>query len=321
MKSLSVMIGLALVGNVVGDDGWDRFRGANGTGVVGGEGVPVTFDERDYAWNTELPGIGHSSPVAWGERLFLTCLDADGAARSAVGISLADGKVLWKTDFKFAEHSLHRFNNYASTTPCVDADRVYLSWETGDRREVVALSHDGREMWKKDVGFYEENHGTGASPILVDGLLIVPNDHAGEGGSILALDPVSGATKWSYRRAPEKTSFATPVVYRPERGAAQLLVAGTPYGVTGLDIKTGKKLWESGEPFDQRTVASPVIIGDVVFVSSGQGGGGKKAFAAKIPATKRSKPVEAEWVETKALPYVPTPVVKDGLIYLWTDSG
>ena len=90
---------------------------------------------------------------------------------------------------------------------------------------------------------------------------------------------------------------------------------------TGLDPKTGKKLWESAEAFDQRTVASPVIAGDRVFVSSGQGGGGKKALVVKSPSGKRSKGVEPEWVETRGLPYVPTPVVRDGRLYVWTDSG
>lgn len=307
--------------SVFGQDGeWTRFRGSNGSGIVKDEGVPVVFGEKEIAWSTVLPGPGHSSPVAWGDRVFLTCEAPDGSEmRSIVALALADGSILWKADFPFLPHSLHQFNNMASTTPCVDAERVYVSWETGERREVIAMSHDGREMWRRDLGFYAENHGTAASPVLVEGVLVVPNDHEGEGGAILGLDPATGEELWKHVRAPEKTSFTTPVVHRSESGRATVIVAGTPYGLTALDPKDGSVVWKAAESFDQRTVGSPVVLGDLVFATSGQGGGGKKAFAVKVAPAKEV--LESEYVVTTGLPYVPTPVARDGLIFLWTDAG
>ena len=150
---------------------WTRFRGTDGSGVSPATGFPDSFAEKDFAWNTALPGPGISSPVLWGTRLFLTSETSEAGQRVVLCFDAASGKELWRVTDQFSVYGQHQFNSFASGTPCVDADRLYLAWTSGGTMKVMALSHEGKKLWTQDLGAYAEEHGSGSSPVLAGGVL------------------------------------------------------------------------------------------------------------------------------------------------------
>ena len=159
---------------------WTRFRGPNGTGLSATKGIPTTWTESDYLWKVALPGVGHSSPVIWGDRVFVTSADDESAERMVMCVAAADGKLLWERRYPSSIHKKHLKNSFASATPTVDRDHVYVCWSAPDEYLVRALDHQGQEVWKVDLGSVVTQHSTGVSPIVYDGMLILGNDQDGE---------------------------------------------------------------------------------------------------------------------------------------------
>lgn len=302
------------------DDGnWPRFRGPNGQGIGQAEGIPVTWTEKDYNWKVELPGGGHSSPVIWGEKVFVTCADARTSKRIIVCLSTKDGRTLWKREYSSEVCHLNSLSSYAVTTPPVDAKRVYFSWGTPDDQPIIALTHDGKEVWRADLGPFKSQHGHGPSPALLDGLLVVPGDQL-EGSYLIALDAATGSTRWRTQRRNVKAAYSAPCVYRPDGGAAQLIFTSTAHGISSIDPVTGKVNWEASKVFPERVVSSPVIAGDLILGTCGTGGRGKSVVAVRVPQQRQGRP-EVAWELKKDAPYVPTGVVHGDLVFVWHERG
>lgn len=170
--SILVLV-LLLSGGNAGADEWTRFRGPNGAGISDAATVPVQWTDADYNWKIVLPGIGHSSPVVWGKRIFLTRGDPDTAGRIIICLETTDGCVVWRRDYTSQTYRQHRSNSYASATPAVDADGLIVTWSTPDDVLLVALDLDGRDQWRRSLGPYVCKHGTGTSPIFVDDLVVL----------------------------------------------------------------------------------------------------------------------------------------------------
>jgi outer membrane protein assembly factor BamB len=131
---------------------------------------------------------------------------------------------------------------------------------------------------------------------------------------VLGLDPRTGAIAWQRERTSSRAAYSTPVAL------GELLVfSSTSHGVFALDPRSGALAWESEPLFRARCVGSPVVAGDLVFASAGQGGGGTESAAVRVPTEE--SPSAVAWRQTRALPYVPTPLYADGRLYLWTDGG
>src|SRR6185437_5997714 len=130
---------------------WTRFRGPNGTGISQTT-FPPKFTEKDFAWNITLPGSGHSSPAIWGDKVFVTCTDETTAQRIVLCLSSKTGAVEWKKEFGSHTFKKHGDNSYTSATPAVDADHVYVCWNTPEEFTLMALTHGGVEVWKADLG-------------------------------------------------------------------------------------------------------------------------------------------------------------------------
>jgi len=170
---------------------WTRFRGPNGTGVSEAKTIPVKWTAKDYNWKVKLPGTGHSSPVVWGHRIFVTTTDPDKAGNHLRCHSVKNGALLWEARIDFAPFRKHKLNSFAASTPCVDGERVYMTWSTPEKHVALAYTHDGSKVWERDLGSFASAHGLGASAILFEGKLIVPNDQ-NDDSHMVALDAETG---------------------------------------------------------------------------------------------------------------------------------
>ncbi|MDH3582908.1 MAG: PQQ-like beta-propeller repeat protein [Phycisphaerae bacterium] len=155
---------------------WTRFRGPNGSGISDARSIPTSWTADDYNWITTLPGKGSSSPVVWGDRVFLACSDKAKATRTILCIETGDGRIRWRRDFPLRDYRMHRDNDFASATPTVDADGVIVVWSTPKQLLMLALDLDGNEKWRRDLGPYKGLHGSASSPVLVGDLVILAND-------------------------------------------------------------------------------------------------------------------------------------------------
>lgn len=306
---------------------WTRFRGENGSGLGKARDLPAKVTIADFTWVVELPGSGHSSPVLWGNDLFLTITDKKDKKRSLLCYDARSGKVKWKWEAPFEPHHQHRFNNFSSSTPVVDSKGVYLFWGSGDHTLAVAVNHSGKEVWNVEFPAFTSDHGTASSPILVDGRVIVQTGHKDEERSaIIALDSVTGEEVWRHDRKNkpgsklEKSAYSTAVVYRGKNGRKQVLAVNSSQGFVSLDAKTGELLWQYNPGFKQRSVGSIALSGDVVFATLGSGGGGKESVALR-PGVNGGQAIKLYELARKGLPYVPTPLAYKGLFFLWGDGG
>jgi outer membrane protein assembly factor BamB len=298
---------------------WTRFRGPNGSGVSSITNIPVQITPSDYAWKITLPGGGHSSPVLWGDRIFLTCAEKETATRMVICISANDGHTLWTKSYPSKPYKMNPDNSYAAASPVVDENRVYVCWSTPEDYSLLALTHDGQEVWKADLGPYKSQHGSGASPIVFQNLVILTNDNEGQESYIAAFDRVTGQRAWKLPRKSERAAASTPCIYQPAGQPAQLIVTSKSEGVTAINPTNGEKLWALPDLFDFRVVASPIAWDNFVLANDGEGAGGKRLVAIH-PGTAEKK-AEVAWRIVDNVPYVPCPLEKDGKLFLWHDNG
>jgi outer membrane protein assembly factor BamB len=299
---------------------WPRFRGPNGSGESDADSIPLQWTAKDYRWNVELPGEGHSSPVVWGDRVVVTAASKDGARWHVIALRTTDGARLWETTREAGTYPKSQLNSYASTTPALDGQRVFVTWGTPRHYMVAALAlENGRKLWQREFPPFASEHGLGASPIVWNDVVIVPNDQDGP-SSVIALDVATGATRWEVQRRSEKAAFSTPCVFQAPNGKPQLILSSWAHGVSGLDPATGETLWEL-PVFQFRTVGSPTVAAGLIFASAGVGGVGRQMVAIRPgDPDARAKPSVAYHIENP-FPYVPVPVAKGNLVFLWQDRG
>jgi outer membrane protein assembly factor BamB len=306
---------------------WTRFRGPNGSGISTEKSIPTHVSDALLSWKVELPGVGHSSPVLWGDKLFITTSGDDQGGFSASCLDANDGRTIWKKDFPLRPFRRHKFNSFASSTPAVDAERVYILFNEPGRFMLAALDHQGKTIWERDLGPFLSQHGSAISPIVHDGLVIVGNEQ-GDSNSIkenakaksfiLAVNARDGKTVWQTPRETLSVAYSTPSVYEKD-GTKALIFNSEAHGIYAVNPSDGKVLWEFDKAFDKRCVSSPVITGDIILGSCGSGGGGSFVTAIRAPKTG-GEPMLAYNVR-KSAPYVPTPVAVGKLAWLWSDAG
>jgi len=328
---MKTLLALTLAALAAHGQEWTRFRGPNGTGISHAKTIPTQLTAADINWKVELPGMGHSSPVVWGDRIFLTSTGDTAGGVSVLCLSVADGKLLWRRDFPLTPFTRHKFNSFASATPAVDAASVYVVWNEPEHYFLTALDHSGTQRWQRDFGPFVSQHACGTSPIVVDDKVILGGEQDGQefvpdstrsGESfIVAVDAKTGATVWRTPRRNRVVAYSTPCVREAKDGKRSLIFNSQAHGIYAVDPATGKVLWEYENAFDKRSVSSPFIAGDLVFGSSGSGGGGNRAVAVKAgDATSTGKP-ELAYEVKKSAPYVPTGVAVGNRVWLWSDGG
>ena len=297
---------------------WTRFRGPNGSGISPAKTIPTTWTEKDFNWKLPLPGAGHSSPVLWGDKIFLTTGDDQTKQVSVFCVSAVGGQVLWQKAFPFTPYHKNGYNTFASASPAVDQHRVYVCWSSPEHYTLMALTHDGQTVWEKDLGPFASQHGGGASPIVYQDKVILGNEQDGE-SFLIAVDAATGKTRWQSPRASKETVYSTPCVYEPKDAPPALIFNSHSNGVSAIDPDNGKVLWELADAFDKRVVSSPVLAAGLIVGACGSGGGGNYLVAVR-PGGPAKKP-ELAYTIRKSAPYVPTSVCVGERLFLWSDGG
>jgi outer membrane protein assembly factor BamB len=307
---------------------WTRFRGPNGQGISHTKTIPVKWTEDDYNWKIKLPGGGHSSPVLWGEKLFVTSGDQQAGKSVIFALNVSDGKVLWQKEYSLSKYRPNKLNSFASATPTVDADHVYVLFTSPEETILAALNHQGKEIWKRMFEGVRCQHGAGSSPIVYNDMVVFTHEHENKSSpdtrSVwFAVSRKTGKTHWTLdRQTGPKTSYSTPCVYTPAGGKPQLIFNSHSHGMTSVDPGTGKVIWEVASAFPARVVSSPVIADELLIGSCGDGGSGKRLIAIRPGSSDGLiQPKEAYSIDSGYRPYVPTSIAKEGLLFTFLDRG
>ncbi len=257
---------MALAG-VVRADNWPQWRGPHGDGHSAESALPVRWDAKSIVWKVALPGAGQSSPIIWGERIFLTAALDKGRKRVVFCVDRRKGDILWQRDaWTGAPEPSHPMNGWATATCATDGEHVVAFFGKGG---LHCYSVDGKHLWSRDLGAFLGPWGTSASPIIVGDLVIQNCDAVGQ-ASIIAVNKSSGKTVWQTPRAePERGGWSTPVLV--SAAGRQELVLNGEKEVTAYDPETGKPLW-SCKSFAGRGEPTVTPGNGLVFVVNGLAG-------------------------------------------------
>jgi len=303
---------------------WPQWRGPLGTGEAPNANPPLEWSEKkNVRWKVEIPGRGKSSPIVWGDLVFVTTAVPTGKGSSQDFVVLAygraDGQLRWrKTVRTLVPHEgTHADGTFASASALTDGERVYAFFGS---RGLYALDLQGHVLWEKDLGTMTTRLGFGeaASPALFGNTLVVNWDHEGN-DFIVALDAKTGKERWRNDQRNEPTTWATPLVVVQD-GRPQVVTSGTNR-VRSYDLETGKLLWEAGGLTDN-VIPSPVSAGGMVYLTSGFRG--NALIAVRLAGAKgdiTGTPAVA-WRYDRDTPYVPSPLLyRDGLYFLKSNSA
>jgi outer membrane protein assembly factor BamB len=337
-----------------GPGDWPNWRGPANDGMARGDAPLRWSDTENIKWKAAIPGRGHSSPVAWGDRIFVTTAvqtaptppppsapaadDAQGQpgggrrGRGGPGVGGAlvehklmllcldrkTGKTLWERVAKTAvpHEGYHpQYGSFASHSPVTDGKHV-VAWFGS--RGVYVYDLDGKLVWEKDLNVAQKirlNFGEGTAPLLAGDKLILNYDHEGD-SFIVALDKSTGKELWKTPRA-DGTNWSMPVVFT-HAGKKQIVVTATKR-VRSYDFETGKQIWECAG-LGLNTIPAPVAADGIVYVMSGYRD--PNLLAIKLGREGDLTGTDAIlWTNQKGNSYTPSPVLHDGKLYLLTDNG
>jgi outer membrane protein assembly factor BamB len=332
--STSLLLGAELSAEIAAN--WHQFRGPLASGVAPLGNPPVEWSEtKNVKWKVEVPGVGSSTPIVWGDRIFLlTAIETDRTTpdvpppaeqpKRPFGIvypnqvhqfvvlclNRTDGQVRWqKVATEVVPHEGHHpDNDFASATPVTDGQRLYVSFGS---RGLYCYDLAGELKWQRDFGQLQTrlSFGEGSSPALHDGILVTTWDHDGP-SFIVAVDAATGEPRWRQARD-EQSAWATPLIVE-HNGQAQV-VTNASNRVRSYDLKTGKLLWECGGQVGNVT-PSPVTNKDLVYCMSGYRGNALYA----LPLDQQGDLTDSDkiaWKKDRGTPYIPSPLLYDDRLY------
>jgi outer membrane protein assembly factor BamB len=334
---------------------WPQFRGAGALGNGDGKPTPAAWDatkNQGVRWKTKIPGLAHSSPVVWGDRIYLTTAVSSAAKVEeryglygdvepvkdepahtwrVLALDKRTGKILWD---KVVHEGLpktkrHTKATHASSTPATDGKYVVSLF--GSQGLLVAHDTSGKQVWKQDIGvldsgwFYDTDYqwSHASSPVIYKNLVIVQADIQKD-SFIAAYDLKTGKQVWRTSRADEIPSWSTPTVFE-SKGRAELIANGTKF-IRGYDALTGKELWRIG-PNSEIATPTPFVAHDLIYVTSGYRPI-QPIYAIRLGATgdltlkdgKDSSDFVA-WSKPRGGPYMPTPIVYGEHLYTLSNNG
>ena len=344
MTRAAALIVLLFASNAHGQGNWPAFRGENATGVAAAANPPATWDvssSENIRWTRSIPGLGHSSPIVWGDRVYITTAvplepasdevklgDSDSAgidpAKDVVrhswrvyALDRATGRVVWERAAHEGVPRIKRHvkSSHASATPATNGKYVVtLLGSEG----LFCLDAAGKLLWRQDLGLMDVGlvddptyqWGPASSPIIVGNLVIVQNDRHKD-SFLVAFDLASGKEAWRSPRT-EWPAWSTPALLRGARRTE--LVTNSPHFIRGHDPRTGKELWRIEDPKGEVKVVTPVASDGLMIVTGGYPSGGRPIYAIRPGG-------EVAWRLENGSPYTPTPIVYDGVLYVLRDNG
>jgi outer membrane protein assembly factor BamB len=293
---------------VVSTDNFPNFRGNGGAGIVSKSNIPTQWDGasgKNIKWKTAVPLSGFSSPVVWGDNIFLT--GSNGTKNEVYCFDRITGKILWTVAVgKPGSHKpeVSPETGYSAPTAATDGNAVYAIFTTGD---IVAVDMTGKKIWERSLGIPRNHYGHSSSLLVYNGNVIVQYDQTGS-AKIMALSAKTGQTTWSTDR-PVKVSWASPIIVNTGKRAELLLVA-EPY-VASYNPTNGKELWKID------------CIGGEVGPSLAYANG--IAFAvneySQLCAVKLGDQPSILWESTDYLSDIPSPVATDKYLFMATSYG
>ncbi len=326
MKSANRILALAAWGlylwlaNTTMAQEWTRFRGPNGTGISTAQGIPSSFSLSEAHWRLRLRGEGHSSPVLWGKRVFVTSYDAVNELFIIQCLNADNGSELWSHSLAQKPYHTHNFNHMASSTPVTDGKRLMVISSEPTAQTMVALDLDGNQLWTQQFETTLSNHGGGVSPIIYDDRVILAGDEDGE-SFLSALDLATGKVLWKTQRIGTQAAFSTPCEYVDPSGTKGLLFNSSAQGISFVNPNSGKTFWEQGGLFQMRTISSSLVADGLLIGTCGSGGGGNYLVAVNPGNASEGGSPSLAYQLKRSIPYVPTGVAKGKLLFLWGDDG
>lgn len=328
------------------DPNWSQWRGSEGNGVSTEKNLPTEWSAtKNIKWKTPITGRGHSSPIIWGKKIFLTTAiegaivpgakapkhviqgeeffhpDSVGADRrhtfKVLCLDRDTGKLLWEqTAYEGTVYdNRHRKASYASATPATDGKHVFAFFGS---EGLYCYDANGKLIWKASIGQIGSlGVGTSSSPVLHENLVIVQcDDENPEESFIIAFDKKTGKEAWKVARKVQ-LSWSTPLLVHTAKRTE--LIASGAEAVISYDPKTGKELWRH-KGLESNAVPSPIATSDTVFLASGYPT--KIALAIRLGGTgDLTGTPNVIWKYAKGTAYVPSPIVYGGLTYFMTDRG
>jgi outer membrane protein assembly factor BamB len=315
---------LSLAFRLAADENWPDFRGSHGNGHSDAADVPLEWSEQENVrWKTAIHGRGWSSPVVWGERIWMTTATADGKSMYVVCVDRATGKILHDRLLfeNEAPRTIHELNSYASPSPVVEQGRVYVHF--GSYGTACLDAADGSTVWSRRDLPCDHFRGPGSSPILFENLLIVHFDGA-DFQYVVALDKQSGKTVWKKDRSNDyetdngdfKKAYSTPLIIR-HQGRLQMISSGSK-ATTSHDPRTGDELWQVRYKEFSGT-ARPIYAGGLVLVNTGFGKA--EMWAIRPDGSGDVSDTHVAWRAARSIGSKPSPVAVDDLVYTVHDSG
>jgi len=314
-------------------ENWPRFRGPEGGGKpAGATDIPLEWSEtQNVKWKLNLPGPGSSSPIVWGDRVFVTAYSGygDGSSggpealtRHLLAVDRNHGEIIWRADVPTtnpqSEDPYEGFINehgYASSTPVTDGKRIFCFFGKGG---VVAFDWDGKQLWKKPVGELHSSKrwGSASSPILIDGKVIVKAGD--EARAVYAFDGETGNELWKAEGSVLEQTYGTPAVHRVDDSRTDLIIAA-PGEIWGLNPGTGKLRWMSETQILGNVSSSPVIEGNTMVIFGGfprpMGAAFRLGLKGDVSASARI------WENVDVKAYMTAPIFHNGLLYFIRDEG
>ena len=293
---------------------WPRWRGPSGQGLVApGNYTNWWSSTSKIKWRTQIPGTGNSSPIVWGDRIYLTSSQENGARLALLAFNRTDGRRVWEAVVpQQGVEYVHPKNGYASATPVTDGRLIYASF---GRHGLVAFDLNGKIVWHRRFGAIDNYHGPAGSPVLYKDRLFLYQDHNGSAAQrafVAAFDAQTGKTLWETPRA-ETVGWGTPVVI--STGTRDELIVNSQRRVAAYDPATGKELW-TVRGMTYEVIPTPVVGEDLVIASSGRAG---PTFAIRPGGSGDVTSTHVAWSTQRGSPFVPSGVVHEGLLYLIND--
>jgi outer membrane protein assembly factor BamB len=292
---------------------WPRWRGPSGQGLVSGTGYPDSWSPtQNVRWKTALSGDGNSSPIVWGDRIFLTTAYSGGHRLSLIAFRRSDGTKLWEAfapDGRTLRGS-HFKNGHASATPATDGQRIYVSFGT---RGLFAFDMDGKLVWQRDLGPMEAYHGTAGSPLLYKDRIILYQDQFA-GSFIAAFDTRTGKEVWRTQRE-ANVGWGTPIAVRVVDHDE--IIVSSQQRVRAYNPDTGAELW-SCNGMGYEVIPTPVVGYGMVFCSSGRAG---PTLAIRPGGKGDVSRTHLQWSSPRGSPFVPSPILYGEHLYMVNDMA